>query len=69
MTDPIIEIAEKIIELTGSKSKIDYAPVRAGDVKHSQASIENLLNTDFKPRWDFSDGLSKTIDFFRNKTS
>jgi UDP-glucose 4-epimerase len=63
----IQEIAEKIIELTGSMSKIEYGPVRAGDVKHSQASVDNLLNTGFKSQWDFSDGLAKTIDFFRNK--
>jgi nucleoside-diphosphate-sugar epimerase len=34
----IKDLAQKIVALTGSKSEIKHAPVRAGDVKHSLAA-------------------------------
>ena len=58
------ELAEKIIKLTGSKSKINHAPERAGDVKHSCANIDNVKSTGFVPSGDFDAGLKQTIDFF-----
>lgn len=63
----IQQVAEKIIELTGSSSQIEHGPVRAGDVKHSQASIEKLLATGFTPGGKFDKGLDQTIDFFKNR--
>ena len=63
----IRETAEKIIELTGSSSKIQYGPVRAGDVRHSQASIDKLLTAGFTPSGQFDEGLNETIEFFKNK--
>lgn len=58
------ELAEKIIKLTGSKSKINHGPERAGDVKHSCANIDNVKSTGFVPSGDFDAGLKQTIDFF-----
>jgi len=63
----IREVAEKIIALTGSHSKIQYGPVRAGDVKHSQASIEKLQGAGFTPGGDFDAGLGETIAFFKGR--
>ena len=60
----INDIARKIIELTHATSQIKYAPTRAGDVKHSQASIEKILAAGFKFSGSFEEGLSKTIEFF-----
>ena len=60
----ITALAEKIIKLTNSSSKIEYAPVRAGDVKHSRASVENLKSTGFVPTSDFDSGLAATIEYF-----
>ena len=60
----INDLAKKIIELTGSSSKIEYAPERAGDVKHSMASIEKITAAGFKPTSSFDEGLQATIDFF-----
>ena len=60
------ELAEKIIELTGSKSKVLHGPERAGDVKHSRACIDNIKSTGFTPAGNFDDGLKQTIDFFSN---
>jgi len=53
----IRELAEKIIQLTGSRSPIQYAPERSGDVKHSQASIDKLLATGFRPTSSLEEGL------------
>ena len=60
----INDIARKIIELTGASSQIQYAPPRAGDVKHSQAEIEKILTTGFTPLASFDEGLLKTIEYF-----
>ena len=60
----INDIAKKIIKLTQSSSEIQYAPTRAGDVKHSQASVDKILATGFTPTASFDEGLSKTIEFF-----
>ena len=42
-------------------------PVRAGDVKHSQAAIEKITAAGFTPTSNFDAGLEKTIQFFANK--
>jgi UDP-glucose 4-epimerase len=60
-------LAKMIIDLTNSKSTIEYAPTRAGDVKHSLASIEKISETGFAPTSDFQSGLKKTIEFFSGR--
>ncbi len=60
----INQLAKKIIAYTSSKSQIQYLPPRAGDVKHSRASVDKLAATVFKPAADFEQGLEKTVDFF-----
>jgi UDP-glucose 4-epimerase len=64
----INELARQILALTGSKSPITHAPERAGDVKHSLASIDKLRAAGFAPAGGFADGLEATIHFFRNRT-
>jgi UDP-glucose 4-epimerase len=63
----INDIAARIIQLTNSTSEIQYKPVRAGDVKHSQADIEKITKTGFLPTSNFDAGLEKTIEFFAKK--
>lgn len=60
----INELAEKIIKLTGSTSRIKYAPERAGDVKHSLADIGRLQASGIRPDFDLEQGLKSTIEFF-----
>ena len=63
----LTELANKIIENTGSKSSIDYAPFRKGDVLHSLADLsltKELIG--YNPQFDLSAGLLKTIDFYKN---
>ena len=61
------DLARMIIDLTNSKSTIEYAPVRAGDVKHSLASVEKISERGFMPTSDFQSGLKKTIEFFAGR--
>jgi len=61
----ILELAKIIIELTKSKSKIVFEKERAGDIKHSRASIEETRkNLGFNPEINLKDGLLKTIEYF-----
>ena len=64
-----LELAEKIVEMTNSNSKIQYGPQRPGDVKHSRADIKKLLDIGFNPTGNFDDSLRKTIEFFIERSS
>lgn len=64
----INSLAKKIFALTGSRSTLDYAPPRAGDVMHSRADISRLTTAGFKCDNRFDEGLEKTIAFFRDAT-
>ena len=65
----INELAEKIIRLTGSSAKIVHAEERAGDVKHSQASIARAKAAGFVPAGSFEQGLAETIGSFKQLNS
>jgi UDP-glucose 4-epimerase len=61
----ILELAQEILRLTGSKSVIEHLPPRAGDVRHSLASTERLLSAGWKPKSSVQAGLAETVDFYR----
>ena len=61
----INRLAELIVEILGSKSKIVHLPERPGDVKHSTACVDKLLSTGFRPSWDFKRGLEVTVQSYR----
>ena len=54
----ILELAQRIIALTGSRSPIEFAPPRAGDVRHSRASIERLCAVGWSPAGSLEQGLA-----------
>lgn len=60
----INDLANKIIRITNSKSRIIYAPERLGDVKHSMADVSKISKLGFKPEFDQDEGLAKTIEYF-----
>lgn len=61
----ILKLAELIIELVNSKSKIKFEKERAGDIKHSRASIdETKEKLGFEPDFNLNEGLLKTIEYF-----
>jgi dTDP-glucose 4,6-dehydratase len=64
----IRQIAETIIEMTGSKSRIIYQPLPEDDPKVRRPDItraRTLLG--WEPKVDLREGLTKTIDYFRTK--
>jgi UDP-glucose 4-epimerase len=60
----IKELAETIIELTGSKSGMIHQPERAGDVKHSLAAIGKMKAAGFEPGTTFHAALQETVAWF-----
>lgn len=61
----ILELAEIIIDLTGSKSNIEFADERPGDIKHSIASIEETIkDLKFQPSKKLKHEIAETILFF-----
>lgn len=62
----ILELAEKIIKLTGSKSKIRYLTLPSDDPMMRKPDIK-LAKTklDWKPTISLDEGLIKTISFFK----
>jgi dTDP-glucose 4,6-dehydratase len=64
----ISEIAETIIRMTGSKSRIVYKPLPTDDPKQRRPDItraRTLLK--WEPKVALEEGLVKTIDYFRTK--
>ena len=64
----IMELAETIRRLTGSTAPVEHAPERAGDIKHSLASVDKLAAAGFKPSCTLTDGLKTTIESHRRKS-
>jgi dTDP-glucose 4,6-dehydratase len=66
----VFQIAEKIIELTGSESRVVYAPLPEDDPKVRRPDISRaqaLLG--WNPVLPLTEGLSRTIEYFRKKVS
>ncbi|HEY7789925.1 MAG TPA: UDP-glucuronic acid decarboxylase family protein [Vicinamibacterales bacterium] len=64
----IAEIAETIVRMTGSKSRLVHRPLPTDDPKVRQPDItraRTLLG--FEPKVALEEGLVQTIDYFRNK--
>ena len=63
----LTELANKIIEELDSKSTIEYLDFRKGDVLHSLADLSTTKQLiDYNPQFSLSEGLSKTISFYKN---
>jgi nucleoside-diphosphate-sugar epimerase len=66
----ITEIAETIIRMTRSKSRIIYKPLPTDDPKQRRPDItraRTLLG--WEPHVQLDEGLVKTIEYFRTKLS
>lgn len=62
----MLELAERIVKLTGGKSKIELVPHQGQDVRYRCPSIEKTSRLlGYKPRRTLDDGLQETIDWFR----
>ena len=65
----ILELAEKIIEITNSKSEIQFLEARPGDIKHSKANVSKFNQLGFKPQYNIDHALNETIKFYHNSLS
>jgi UDP-glucuronate decarboxylase len=62
----VIDLAKRVIELTGSRASIAFLPLPADDPKQRQPDIRlarELLH--WEPSVGIDDGLQKTIEYFR----
>jgi len=64
----IAELAEHVIELTGSKSKIEYRPMPPDDPKQRRPDITKAQQLiAFEPQIPLKKGLARTIEDFRER--
>jgi len=62
----IKELAEIVIEMTNSKSKIVYKELQQDDPKQRQPDITKAKNKlDWQPKIELREGLKKTIEYFK----
>ncbi|MCF0196740.1 MAG: SDR family oxidoreductase [Bacteroidaceae bacterium] len=63
----MLELAELVIELTGSKSELVYMPLPQDDPKQRKPNIELAKATlGWEPKIPLREGLKQVIDYFRN---
>ena len=63
----IRELAEMIIELTGSSSELVFRPLPADDPTRRQPNIDRARkHLDWEPKIALRDGLTKTIEWFQS---
>ena len=63
----INELANSIIKLTKSKSKIIYKEARKGGIMHSTADISKTKKElNFAPQYKLEDGLKLTLKYFKS---
>jgi UDP-glucuronate decarboxylase len=61
------ELAEMVIELTGSSSKIIYLPLPGDDPKQRRPDISRARKyLDWEPKTQLREGLQVTIKYFKN---
>ena len=61
----IAELAESVIEITGSSSVIKKMPLPQDDPKRRQPNIDTARATlDWEPKLSLDEGLRHTIEYF-----
>lgn len=64
----VLEFAKKILRATGSKSRITFKPLPQDDPKQRRPDITRARkHLHWEPKVDLSEGLVKTIEYFRQK--
>lgn len=62
----MLELAENILRLTNSKSKLIFMPLPMDDPKQRQPNINLAIEKlNWRPLISINDGLNKTIEYFR----
>jgi UDP-glucose 4-epimerase len=63
----ILELAQRVLALTGSDSTIEFQPARVGDVRHSVASVARLKGLGYRPAGTLDDGLGKMLGWMQSE--
>ena len=64
----MLELAEKVIAMTGSKSKIVFRPLPSDDPKMRRPDITLAKSKlDWAPKVPLDEGLAKTIEYFKER--
>jgi UDP-glucuronate decarboxylase len=65
----MLQLAETVLKLSGSKSKIIYQPLPSDDPKQRQPNIELAkVKLGWQPKVNLEDGLKETIAYFKKVT-
>jgi dTDP-glucose 4,6-dehydratase len=66
----VSQLAEMVIELTGTKSRIEYRPLPTDDPKQRCPDISRAKRSlDWEPRTPLTEGLTRTIAYLRRVLS
>jgi UDP-glucuronate decarboxylase len=66
----ILELATKIIDLTGSPSRVVHQPLPQDDPRQRQPDIAQAKQVlGWTPRTSLEDGLTRTIEYFESLLS
>jgi UDP-glucuronate decarboxylase len=66
----MLELAEKVIAMTGSKSKIIFQPLPQDDPKMRRPDITLAkAKLDWEPKIKLDEGLENTINYFKDTLS
>lgn len=64
---PVLELAERVIRMTGSTSKIVFKPLPTDDPKQRQPDIKLAKEKlGWQPTVQLEDGLKRMIEYFKN---
>ncbi len=63
----VLELARRVIEITGSRSKIEHKPLPTDDPRVRQPDISRARRLlGWEPRIELGEGLKMTIEYFRS---
>jgi dTDP-glucose 4,6-dehydratase len=63
----VTQLAELVVELTGTQSQVEYKPLPQDDPKVRQPDITRARKMlGWEPRISLQDGVSRTIEYFRS---
>ena len=64
----MLKLAQLVIELTGSKSQIEFSPLPADDPKQRKPDISSARNLlGWNPEVDLREGIKASIEYFRTE--
>ncbi|MDX2161511.1 MAG: SDR family oxidoreductase [bacterium] len=62
----LLDLLDKMNAILGTTLAPQFAPERAGDIRHSRAAIQKAVDLlDFRPVVDFDTGLARTLEWYK----